>query len=500
MTLAALSEERLLSEYVKGGAMIRDRIRRLVMWRFGLCLAVLASLPAEARTLRVEALLVDSQEGSPVALTVRVLLDPPVDPFGAPWRVELFDLDGGEPLGSAASPDGEWERAGVAPGLWRLTVVDREGSSRYSEELELRTKGPPIQVEIPVVRVEGQVTLGGEPLAATLWFGGLSGWRKVRFDADADGRFAGSLPAQGEWAVDLLSEDPFLRLSVGPVAVRIPEGARAARLKLAVPDTRLRGEVVDENGRALPHASLILVHGRNQNSQAHADERGRFDIRGLPPGATSVEARSGERRTGWLPVQLDEEREGPPLRLVARREARIEGRVVSARGPVSGARLWALPHGIGAASPGEAVTRPDGTFTLSLQAEASAVSLLVYGAGHTLRIAQAVVDPQTFLEIPLETTGGTLVLEVPAAGAAHGALLFHGGTFVAVEQLARWAQGPRAVRNGTALALPDLEPGDYQVCVFGQITPGATDLPAERACTGGSLGPLQELVLRLPEP
>jgi Carboxypeptidase regulatory-like domain len=432
-------------------------------------------------------------------LRVEVLIDPPADPSGTAWRVELWGMGGGEPVTGAANPEGSWERAGVAPGSYRLTVLDRAGSSRYSEELELIAGTSPVRISIPVLRVEGRVRMGDEPLRATLWFGGMSGWRKVRFEADGEGRFEGSLPEEGEWAVDLLSDEPFLRLGLGPVEVRAAEGSGVARLDLEVPATRLQGEVIDEEGKPLPRASLLVAHGPGKNSQAHADERGRFDIRGLPAGLSSIEARAGQRTSGWVQVQLEEGRDGVPLRLVARRQAEIQGRVSSLRGPVPGARLRALPLGGGVASVAEAVSRPDGSFTLTLPAGLPAVSILIHATGHALRMMQTAAESGTFLEIPLETTGGTLVLELPTPGAARGALLFHGGTFVPVEQLARWGQGPQAVRRGaSALALPDLEPGEYQVCQFQGITPGAAELPAQRSCVGGSLGPLQELILQLP--
>lgn len=410
-------------------------------------------------------------------LRVEVLIDPPADPTGTAWRVELWGMGGGEPVSGAANPEGSWERTGIAPGTYRLTVLDRAGSSRYSEELEVIAGTSPVRISIPVLRVEGRVRIGDEPLRATLWFGGMSGWRKVRFDSDGEGRFEGSLPEEGEWAVDLLSDEPFLRLGLGPVEVRPPQGSGVARLDLEVPDTRLQGEVVDEEGKSLPRASLLVAHGPGKNSQAHADERGRFDLRGLPAGLSSIEARAGQRTSGWVQVQLEEGRDGVPLRLVARRQAEIQGRVSSLRGPVAGARLRALPLGGGVASVAEAVSRPDGSFTLTLPAGVPAVSLLIHAAGHALRMMQTATDSGTFLEIPLETTGGTLVLELPAPGAARGAALR---------------------RGASALALPDLEPGEYQVCQFQGITPGAAELPAQRSCVGGSLGPLQELILQLP--
>lgn len=57
------------------------------------------------------------------------------------------------------------------------------------------------------MEILGRVTLGDDPLAATLWFGGRSGVRRIRFDSDEKGRFDGWLPEEGTWPVDLVSEE-----------------------------------------------------------------------------------------------------------------------------------------------------------------------------------------------------------------------------------------------------------------------------------------------------
>jgi hypothetical protein len=48
----------------------------------------------------------------------------------------------------------------------------------------------------PVLRIKGTVTLGKEPLAATLWLSQKPGQRLV-FDSDDRGRFSGVLPGEG---------------------------------------------------------------------------------------------------------------------------------------------------------------------------------------------------------------------------------------------------------------------------------------------------------------
>jgi len=258
-------------------------------------------------------------------LAFEVVLDPPVDPYGQPWRLALASIDA-SPAESAsthrgvAASDGRWLEKGVTSGRYRLQVLG-EGETRWaSQDVEVRDGQPPLFLALPVVEVRGTVTRGSDPLAATLWFGGRHGQRRIRFDSDDKGRFEGLLPSEGTWPVEVVTEDePEARVGIAPVEVKRPPGKRFASLALHVPNTLLHGEVVDEAGRPLPDAQVSIQQGGQTRSAATSDYDGKFTLRGLAPGALAVEAVQGDRTSGWVNAEVEEERESPRLRLVARR-------------------------------------------------------------------------------------------------------------------------------------------------------------------------------------
>jgi hypothetical protein len=192
-------------------------------------------------------------------LRLAVLLDPPLDPYGQPWRLELTERDAlvAAPHRGRATPEGRWEQAGLAPGTYDLMVTGSgllQGSRWVDQQLVLSRDSEPVEITVPVVEVDGTVTLGREPLAATAWFGGRHGATRVRFDADAKGRFHGFLPRTGSWLVD--AAEPKLAASLPAVEVSVPSGQRQATVTLAVPNTLVSGLVVDPQGNPVAAATV----------------------------------------------------------------------------------------------------------------------------------------------------------------------------------------------------------------------------------------------------
>jgi Carboxypeptidase regulatory-like domain len=444
--------------------------------------------------------------GRPVSL--EVILEPPVNPYGQPWRLRLSEDRAPDEPGSGrwekpASREGRWSQSGLAPGRYRLHVLGDLGSRVTEEELRLERGQPPLRIEIPVVEVHGRVTLGDDPLAATLWFGGRSGARRIRFDADEKGRFEGWLPEEGTWPVDLVSGEGGLRLTLDPVEVDRLPGKRAAEVAIEVPDTLLHGEVVDEAGRSVPGALVSFLNSRGGHRMT--DEKGRFELRGLRPGLVGVEAEEGNRSSGVVEVTVEEDRETAPLKLVVRENTEVKGLVVSSLGPVPGAELVALPavDQVAFASGVTAITGVDGGFTLRFPSAVRSFQLFVFAPGHAFHMRTAVVERDRPLEVVIEAAGGTLAIELPAEVKPETPLplLVHNGTFTGLPILNRWLrlQGARPQRSGR-IEIPNMEAGAYSLCVGASAELRQGKEPEAGRCEGGFLSPQGELTLRIPSP
>lgn len=444
-------------------------------------------------------------------LTARLTLDPPAGPSGSPWRLILerrSEIEGvrGEVYRGEASPEGRWEQRGPIPGTYALTVEDGEMRWLF-EDLALTPDRTELSIDVPLVRVRGRVRLGDEPLAATLWFGGRAGPRRARLESNEDGELEGLLPEEGTWPVDLVSEGEGLWLKLGPVEVRKVPGKSHASVDVRIPDTRLQGVVVDEQGRPVAGAGLLLNPLVQPTSTAETDEEGEFEVRGLPAGTVIVHAREGERESEWVQARLEESRETPSLRLVLRTRQTLHGRVFSLRGPVAGARVTAFSDNeSGMGSTDDAVTGAAGEFTVKLSGDAKTAGLTVIAPGHAIRMLKAHLGGERIVEVPVEPVGGTLVfdlgdLTVREVLRLRGGLLAHGGTFVPFALLSEWARLQRTPQSDPhRLVLPNMEPGEYVFCFGGEanvaVTRGMEPPPGQ--CSRGHLGPLQELTLRMP--
>jgi hypothetical protein len=365
-------------------------------------------------------------------------------------------------------------------------------------EIQLAPGQTSIDVEVPLVPLQGKVTIGDEPLAATLWFGGRKGGRRIRLDADEKGKFSGVLSEEGLWPVDLAADEQGLRLTLDPVEVKIPKGKTTAFVEVRIPDTRLAGEVVDEGGHRVPKALVtILTKGA---TQVYTDEEGRFELRGLKPGPQGIQAEDGSRTSGPVEVVVEEKRETPRLHLVLREMLELRGRVTSRLGPRPGAELIGFPFmdQVGYATGLNTVTNADGSFSLSLPAATRRIDLMVFAPGFAMRMLPVLVEKGHPVEISVEPDGGTLVLELPDT-ADHPPLLAHAGTFTFPFFLRRWATLQRVPQTPGRLTLPNVEPGAYSLCVkaSAELRQGQ-EPPGDGRCVSGVLAPFSELTLRIP--
>lgn len=442
-------------------------------------------------------------------LTARLMIDPPTAPSGHPWVLQFSikpDIEGlqGQVFRGETSSDGIWQGNGLSKGTYTLVLAD--GDLRWSfEDLEVSPNHTELQVRAPGVRIQGTVRLGKEPLQATLWFGGRSAARRARFVSDQEGRFEGLLPEEGIWAVELVSEAEGLRLKLDMIEVQKLPGAEHAKVEVRIPNTKVRGRVVDERGQPVAQASILMASFGRPGSKAESDSEGNFEVRGLPAGDIVLRAEKGEGESEWQQAHLAEDQESPELRLVLLARVAIHGQVLSSHGPVPGAQILATAE-LGparAASGDTAVSGASGEFKLRLPASTHMMHLSVLAPGYATRMMLIPLSSQPLL-ISLEPTGGTLIFdfgdltrhELLRLGAG---LLFHGGSFVPLGGTLRWAQLQRTPQPDThKLVLANMEAGEYLLCVGGASFGPAGPEPQPSQCSRGYLNPLQELVLTLP--
>ena len=257
------------------------------------------------------------------AVTLELAFTPTVTPDGDVWefRVARLDSDSRQIRGNftgEADVGGYWRKEGLAPGRYGISLLGKVAPRWFSQEIDLESSTL-VEVEIPLVAVEGQVSMGGEPLKADLAFRSTEGQQSVRLQSDESGFFEGLLPAEGEWHVGVNVPSEGLRWDFGAVEV-YASGSGAAYIDLALPGTVIEGEVADLNGRPVENATVrIQRRGLERGSRSFStDAEGRFRIRGLPPGSISIMAQSGRLRSSWFQLVLEAGRPVPPLQLVLR--------------------------------------------------------------------------------------------------------------------------------------------------------------------------------------
>jgi hypothetical protein len=443
-------------------------------------------LVSEAASVRVvpgvEARLLEPIRLSPPA-SLAVTVAPPVDPRGHPWRLDLAGLDhvpGRERVEEQGSTtaSGDWNVTGLPHGPYALTVADANGSTWDVRRLEI--SGPTTESFVmAAVEVEGRLTRKHEPLAAGVTF--EMGPMTAKATANAEGRFACTLPQEGRWDVRVKNEST--HVTVGDVEVRVPPGKSRAWVDIDLAATRLRGTVVDLAGK--PQAGFTVLASRvggSGSSYSRIADDGTFEINDLPVGEYSVVARSSRLQSRRMAVTLAEDVE-TSVHLVIEEGNRIRGIVTSPWGAVTGAGVAGFP--VGATPPGipssrlVATTDPAGMFEIALPPGAQAADLLILPPGLAGMLVRLPVCEEA-VTIVARADGGLLRIISPTRAAQN---VTNGMASLSLNTVLRLAGNRFAAGPGQSATLM-MEPGRYGLCPSPQ-----------GQCTWGVLAPRGELTL-----
>lgn len=257
--------------------------------------------------------------------TLELFFTPANGPGGQGWRFRLARLDPESAkvtkrISGEAGENGVWVKEGLEPGLYQIKITETLGAKGFSEEIELPGGRTTVPIDLPIITVEGQVLLGGEPLTARIHFSRPEERLSALFQSDESGFFRGLLPQEGTWQVRIDAPAEMIRMSLDPIDVWAQGSSGVAVIDILLPGTILEGQVTDLFGNVVTQASVrIQRRGAQQGSHSHkTDEQGRFRIRGLVPGSVSVMASSGRLRSQWFHLVLYEGQAVRDLQLVVK--------------------------------------------------------------------------------------------------------------------------------------------------------------------------------------
>lgn len=447
----------------------------------------------------------------PIALELEIT--PPRDEQGEPWRARVIRRTEGDSrpapivFDSRADPEGRFTMADQSPGWFDVTVLDARGNRVHSEPKLYLDTSARHKIEVHRVAIEGRLRLGSEPLAAALWFGGRSGEKSVRMQADEKGRFAGLLPSQSFWAVDIEAAEPKLRTRTR-VKVQ-PDRSGRATVSIDLPDTQLFGRIVDQDGKPAARAFLVIATQElDQNVQV--DEAGAFDVRGLPEGPLALIAADnmteGSRQSDRTLLNATQGCRIGPLELRLRPVRRLSGTVLSPLGPVVGALVVAMANSP-AAGGGQAATGPKGTFSLELPANLDSVTAVIKAPGFGTQAFPLTVEG-TPLSLTVSEAAGKIRIAPPGEATDLQrenlrVALFQNGLEIPLSLLREdVSTSATSGRESADLLLANLAPGQYVACIARKQvdSKGAVERApkAAVACDSGQLtaGATLELTLR----
>ncbi|MCG8456010.1 MAG: carboxypeptidase-like regulatory domain-containing protein [Holophagales bacterium] len=434
-------------------------------------------------------------------------LDPPRDLAGKAWRIQVLDLGPVPSLRARGRTDteGRFRTRELSRGDYRV-MIDGSAEGRVAVREISLGEDTVFPISIETIWVEGKVLLAGEPVPASLAFGGRHGAISVPMDADGEGAFAGVLPRAGDWQVDVSVKDPPVNRRLMGVAVDPgPDGI--AQVELDLPATTVEVRVRDSEGEPVRNANVVVVRVTpplEPPSTDRTDTEGSARFHGLGVGDYMAEAMAMTSR-GMLPTEtgkasLSEETPDVLLELTLREAKILRGRLLSATGaPVIGAQVFASfprPEAGNMMVP-QGSTDEAGRFTLEVPEAVAEVELKALSPGYPLLLTRrpAEASREMVLRLQPPEAAGWLELRVdpateerPLGGTFY--VVYGSGSRLTAADLRQWrhANLGGSLTAGGWLEVPLMPGGRYSLCMSGT-------LPESGDCTQGWLAPGQVLEL-----
>jgi len=448
-------------------------------------------------------------------LALEVVITPKVDPDGHPWQLTV---DATMPRlrriadKSTARADGHWARRGLVAGNYRVSISRSDGTPWLQRFFNLSAESGPLRLQLPFMRVSGQVRLSTQPVHARLVFHNEAGGEPATLVSDDSGFFQGLLPVtpsveETKWTVEARATNPPISRRLAGLSVQTA-GETNAWLDLALPLFAVHGTVVSEAGKPQSNASVTVEEIDSGVRAATAtDDAGGFELQDLPPGKYTALAESVEgvsKRTPFLVVEGTESE----VKLVLNPSEHVPFYVVSSQGPVAEAtvQVW-IPPGV---PRWFTRTGPDGSFDLKLPPGTTEVGMTVGARGYALKLTRLEIsrdrdnssDTNT---VTLDTDGGRLVLDLHPAGyvldSSMTPYLVHKGAIEAVGTLLAWGSNQADGSGRGLLAVEPIEPGAYSLCMVvdsAELAALWVGIPPSNRCRTGSVEQGRTLTLSPP--
>lgn len=432
-----------------------------------------------------------------------VILAPPVDPEGQPWRLAMTRKGEGpaKTFSVTASPEGLVRLSRLEPGHYTIEVRG-VGDNRVLTVVEpLSPEMMPLRLQIPLVRVLGRVRRGDRPVPNAVVSIEIGRSDHARFEADDKGEFEGFIPPLQETVrrlmVDIETADS------GRVFLNLDDlDASADPLHLDIDLGKgLSGLVVDQQGRAVGGATVSASPlGGGGGSDAVSDGEGRFMLEGLRSGRYELLAEHGRVGTSdRLTVDLSASQR-PDVTLTLRPWRRVQGTLRSSVGaPVPNARLQLITD---TGHRAHANTDATGAFAVQVPSGARQVITQAFAPSQVLWAGckPLPASPDLNLEISLPPVpGGTLILPLPRPAETdtapkHVIVLTEQGGFLARYDLLNWRSMRGGPVGGTGLGelpISGLAPGAYAMVA----TPLDPETIVPALCAGGVFGTAEWVIL-----